>query len=456
MTDKTITALTVAGAISGTDLLTIVQGGNSRKVAWSALTAALGVAAATSLAIGGATIGSNALAVTGTAIHSDTISIGGASVGTVSNQLLLYGSNASSGGAPVQTGRLEVHYYSGNAISNVVLGAGSAGATNIRFQVDGVTAHVGTNLGGTNNSAFTVQRNTIGGPAAFNLRGPTFESTGSGANTLFQQDDVAIQVQSSTNLFDFANSTNGQMVRVSNTTDNSSTGGAPTNYERGLFGYSSNIFYSGTQKGGTGAARASVFGSNVTGNPDAAVSLQGTAINFIPTSAGTTSWSFDTSNALKPMTDNTYNIGYINFRVGTGFFTTVSTTTMQAIASGAVGWNGRSEIRSPSDGVLTLYNNADTDFTRLQLGGTTSSFPAIARDGAGTKFVGGDGTSVSWIKVPGVTVANLPAAATAGVGAVSFVTDANTTFILGLGATVVGGGTGKVPVYSDGTNWIIG
>lgn len=54
------------------------------------------------------------------------------------------------------------------------------------------------------------------------------------------------------------------------------------------------------------------------------------------------------------------------------------------------------------------------------------------------------------------TVANLPAAGTAGAGATAFVTDASTTLILGLGGTVTGGGANKVPVFSDGTNWIYG
>lgn len=53
-------------------------------------------------------------------------------------------------------------------------------------------------------------------------------------------------------------------------------------------------------------------------------------------------------------------------------------------------------------------------------------------------------------------VASLPAAATAGAGATAFVTDASTTLILGLGGTVAGSGSNKVPVYSDGTNWIYG
>lgn len=50
-------------------------------------------------------------------------------------------------------------------------------------------------------------------------------------------------------------------------------------------------------------------------------------------------------------------------------------------------------------------------------------------------------------------VAELPDAATSGVGSRAFVTDASgPTF----GATVVGGGAVAVPVYSDGTDWKVG
>lgn len=51
------------------------------------------------------------------------------------------------------------------------------------------------------------------------------------------------------------------------------------------------------------------------------------------------------------------------------------------------------------------------------------------------------------------TVAGLPSAATAGAGTVAFVTDANATTF---NSTVAGGGSNKVPVFSDGTNWLIG
>jgi len=50
-------------------------------------------------------------------------------------------------------------------------------------------------------------------------------------------------------------------------------------------------------------------------------------------------------------------------------------------------------------------------------------------------------------------VADLPDAATSGVGSRAFVTDASSpTF----GATVSGGGAVAVPVYSDGTDWKVG
>jgi hypothetical protein len=50
-------------------------------------------------------------------------------------------------------------------------------------------------------------------------------------------------------------------------------------------------------------------------------------------------------------------------------------------------------------------------------------------------------------------VADLPSAATSGIGARSFVTNA---LAPAFGSTVVGGGAVAVPVYSDGTNWKVG
>jgi hypothetical protein len=50
----------------------------------------------------------------------------------------------------------------------------------------------------------------------------------------------------------------------------------------------------------------------------------------------------------------------------------------------------------------------------------------------------------------------LPSAATAGVGARAFVSDSTAAAVGSFGAPYVGSGTHKVPVYSDGTSWLIG
>jgi hypothetical protein len=58
-----------------------------------------------------------------------------------------------------------------------------------------------------------------------------------------------------------------------------------------------------------------------------------------------------------------------------------------------------------------------------------------------------------YLSTGSTTVANLASAATVGAGSRAFVTDATATTFL---STVAGGGSNKVPVVSDGTNWLIG
>jgi hypothetical protein len=57
------------------------------------------------------------------------------------------------------------------------------------------------------------------------------------------------------------------------------------------------------------------------------------------------------------------------------------------------------------------------------------------------------------VRTVATTVAALVAAATAGAGARSFVTDATVTTFA---STVIGGGSNAVPVYSTGSVWAIG
>jgi hypothetical protein len=122
-------------------------------------------------------------------------------------------------------------------------------------------------------------------------------------------------------------------------------------------------------------------------------------------------------------------------------------------AGGLLVWAGTGRITNPSTGVFQLLDGAQTSFNRLQFGGTTDAFPAVARDGAGIKFTGAAAGLTSHIKVPAVAVTSLPDAATAGVGARAFVNDALAPVF---GNAVANGGSAKVPVYSDGSAWYVG
>ena len=62
----------------------------------------------------------------------------------------------------------------------------------------------------------------------------------------------------------------------------------------------------------------------------------------------------------------------------TGLFT----GDLRVGSSGYFYWASRSGLISPSDGVIQLQNNAANNFSYLQFGGSTSSFPAIARSGS--------------------------------------------------------------------------
>ncbi|MDO8876201.1 MAG: tail fiber domain-containing protein [Pseudolabrys sp.] len=94
--------------------------------------------------------------------------------------ITITGANAAAGN--IQVGRLESRDYgSSNSNNNIVLGAGSTGAPNIRLQVDNTAAHIGLNIGGTPASAFTVQydgSNTYAG-----IRGRNYQ-TGSDSTEL--------------------------------------------------------------------------------------------------------------------------------------------------------------------------------------------------------------------------------------------------------------------------------
>lgn len=97
-----------------------------------------------------------------------------------------------------------------------------------------------------------------------------------------------------------------------------------------------------------------------------------------------------------------------------------------------------------------VYNTYTSGTSYERIGLTWTSNVAYL---APEKGSGGGSDRLLVVSTGATTVAGLPSAATAGTGARSFVTDATATTFL---STVAGGGANKVPVVSDGTNWLIG
>ena len=81
---------------------------------------------------------------------------------------------------------------------------------------------------------------------------------------------------------------------------------------------------------------------------------------------------------------------------------------------------------------------------------------ALARDSAGVLKVTNGSTGTGYLKLIPTTVGALTPAATVGAGTKAFVTDSTSTLSAHHGQAVVGGGNNFVPVFSDGTNWIVG
>jgi len=208
-----------------------------------------------------------------------------------------------------------------------------------------------------------------------------------------------------------------------------------------------------------------------TGSASALSIQSGGNISFA--SAGTTEqWRINAGNFIA-LADNTYDIGASgNFRPRTVYIATslvvptITTTShinaggyILAGSSNVIGWNSRSYMQSPSDGVIKLTNSSDNDFTRLQFGGTTSSFPAIARNATEIDFKLADNSARCGINVGSIAsyggssayvATAIPAGGTAGVG---FKATSATNFgvFFGSGAPTLSAAKGSLYLRSDGS-----
>jgi hypothetical protein len=137
--------------------------------------------------------------------------------------------------------------------------------------------------------------------------------------------------------------------------------------------------------------------------------------------------------------------------------TTSNNTAIGASALGALtsGANNTAVGMQAGDSLTTGSNNTvigyDADVSAVGVSNEVtignSSVTSFRIPGLTLTF------SVKYFNHGTLTVATLPAAATAGAGARAFVTDANATTFASI---VAAGGANGVPVYSDGTNWRIG
>lgn len=112
-----------------------------------------------------------------------------------------------------------------------------------------------------------------------------------------------------------------------------------------------------------------------------------------------------------------------------------------------------SVLKAPSSGVITLLNSAQTGFSRIQLGGTISSFGGLQTNGTETDSELADGSGLapfaaSVFRTKGYTVSTLPAGV---VGMTAYVIDATSCTFLG---TLTGGGSAYCPVTYNGTAWV--
>lgn len=146
---------------------------------------------------------------------------------------------------------------------------------------------------------------------------------------------------------------------------------------------------------------------SVTGTPITGGTATTTKPLVLVETAGASSGAWSTSGTMlgvnapsgftgRPIEVQVNGSSALNLTAGGSLTIAASLFAGGAVNAGAaqnMGWSALSLMKSPSDGVIGLYNNASSGFTRLQLGGTTTSFPALGRSGTTIAVQLADGTA---------------------------------------------------------------
>lgn len=141
---------------------------------------------------------------------------------------------------------------------------------------------------------------------------------------------------------------------------------------------------------------------------------------------------------------------------GSGAISTVGNIVGGAgiFATGSFGSASSGFLNFSSDGVLRLTNNAGTDFTRLQFGGTSSSFPALTRQSTALQVGLADGSAFTGLHSgvhsiqPGTAI---PAGGASGIR-LEFTSTSGFGVYAGSGAPTVVAAKGSIYLRSDGSS----
>jgi hypothetical protein len=266
-------------------------------------------------------------------------------------------------------------------LTSLALGNGLVGTPGLSIGGSGLWSH------STNFMDFTSAGVTVAGLSA-NATGLALKSTlpisWSSGDPAINGSDTFLLRDNFANIIGQRNGTSPQAFTVYNTYTDSS------NYERLITLWSGNTAFIATQALGTGVSRPLVI--------DAA--SQTFRIG------GTGMWLINSSGNIVDQGTHTIAAGGA---ISSGGEISAGTNFQLTSASGAVYWASKSIIKSPTDGIVSMTNNASTTFTRLILGtnDATTSGASFVFSG-GQIYVGkGDGsTRAGYGRVTAQTAAN--------------------------------------------------
>lgn len=159
-------------------------------------------------------------------------------------------------------------------------------------------------------------------------------------------------------------------------------------------------------------------GTDALGNMNPWIDQTGTWNNAAITFTGFKSNITDTASGASSLLFDLQVNGVTKFNIQKSGV--VNTSWIEMTNTGVYSFGGRTRIKSSADGILNLLNAAETDFTRLNFGGVTSSFPSIGRTGTGFVIQLADGSAGGTLAIGGAAVASCILTLTSVLGAVMF------------------------------------